>query len=85
MANLHNRFEIDFGGYAAAKTDRQVVLERIFAEVEAMITTEQIPRNLNWMNADFQAALIHHLREARKWKADAEKLRVIKEVFGGSK
>lgn len=48
--------------------------------VEGKVVSE-----LPWNDPDFQRAVLESFKRCAKWKADAEKLAVVKEVFGGAK
>ena len=44
-----------------------------------------VPADIPWSNPDFQYALISRMQDFRRYKADADKLAIIKEIFGGAK
>lgn len=43
----------------------------------------KVHENFPWTDRTFQRALIEKIKEYRRYKEDAKKLAIIKEVFGG--
>ena len=70
-------FERSREKYIEQAADIRSVVEKIVAGT--------MPAVIPWTEPVFQTMLLHAIGDLRRFKADADKLAVLKEVFGGAR
>lgn len=63
--------------------DRAVALHAAYTDIISKLGDGEVPINIPWTDPRFQDMLLNAIGAWRSYKRDAEKLAVIREVFGG--